>query len=549
MVAAALIILSCGEHTAVVSFPRSESALLKAMNDLRTQANLAPLEISDPLQSAAKKRATASALKGIASSDNNRLPALIAEGAYARFALSHEVSAPSFAQAAQILITDTLSKSKILHPSITHVGIGCDSEKGMVYLVIDLGKLAPRIDNTDARRAIQEKLDEKRIKNNLELLADNDNLNAVATEAAERYMNSEESSDKVLAEAQARVKSATFAFGRMTVSFQVAGDFNQVVVPERAADPALAFVGIGTGQGIRKEHETGAVAVVLIFAEPQTARDASKNLSDLPPPKAQLRSKISPDKPLPDQAWTATLTGNHRRAAKLFEKAYQKTKKPMWIYEAARAHARNEDNASALKNMRKYADLSLGEEKKKAVEMVTKLEKRESIFTASQAEQMSAEAKRFFVMGQLLFEQKQWDGAIDAFQQAYKYSEIPDIIYNIGLAHYRAGRIGEALSFFGEYQRLVPGASDVNQARQFFDIGVELYKSGRFEAASGQFAMAYGFAPFPELVFNLGLCYKAMGDSEKATRFFREYLENDVPIDDRESVQKLIRELSSGRKL
>jgi tetratricopeptide (TPR) repeat protein len=518
------------------------------MNDLRTKAGLAPVEISAVLQSTAKKRATESALKGIASSDNNRLPAFIAEGAFARFALSHEVSAPSFGQAAQILITDTLSKSKILHPSVTHVGIGVDSEKGIVYLVIDLAKLAPTLDSKNTRNIIQEKLDEKRIKNSVELLVDNENLNAVATKAAAQYMNTEESSDKILAEAQSQMKSETFAFGRMTVSFQVVSDLNQMVIPERAADPALAFVGIGTAQGVRKEHEAGAIAVVLIFAEPQTAHDASKNLSDLPPPKAQLRSKTSSDKPIPDQAWTATLTGNHRKAAKLFEKAYQQTKKPMWMYEAARAHARNEDNASALKDMRVYVQLSQGEEKNKSMEMVSKLEKGESIFTSSKAEQMSAEAKRFFVMGQILFDQKQWDGAIDAFQQAYKYSETPEIVYNIGLAHYRAGRIGEALAFFGEYQRLSPGAKDMNQAKQFFDIGVELYKDGRFDAASGQFAMAYSFAPFPELVFNLGLCYKAMGDTNKAIRFFREYLENDLVPDDRTTVQKLIRELSSGRK-
>ena len=91
-------------------------------------------------------------------------------------------------------------------------------------------------------------------------------------------------------------------------------------------------------------------------------------------------------------------------------------------------------------------------------------------------------------------------------------------------------------------------AANIEEARQFFDIGVELYKSGRFDAASLQFAMAYAFLPFPELVYNLGLCYKAMGENDKAIRFFREYLENELPEKDRNAVRAMIRELSSGKK-
>lgn len=540
-------ILGCGARTTGAGFPRTESALLGEINALRTKTGLPPLAISEILTSTARQRAVDAASGRADNKDENRLPLLVKAGAFARFSLSHAVAAPTFGEGGQKIITDTLSKSKLLHPALTHVGIGVEKKSGVTHIAVDMAKLVPLISDHTGLAVIQQKLDEKRVRNSLELLTENNHLNAAADTAAKKFMDGNASSDEVLATAQAALKSETFAFGRMTVSFQSASDLGQAVIPERAGDPSLAFAGIGIAQGNRADLEAGSVAVVIILAEPQTAHDGTRSISALPPPKAQPRAKIATDKPLTDQAWTATLTGNHSKAAKLFEKAYQQTPKPSLLYEAARAHARNDNAGAALKDMRLYAKLAEGEDKLKAMALIAKLESGESIFSASKDEQMSVEAKRFFVMGQLLFEQKEWDGAVDAFQQAYKFSATPEIVYNIGLAHYRAGRIGEALNFFGEYQRLVPGAADVAEARQFFDIGVELYQSGRFEAASLQFAMAYSFLPFPELVYNLALCYKAMGEDEKATRFFREYLENELPSEDQDAVRKIIRELA-GKK-
>jgi tetratricopeptide (TPR) repeat protein len=133
---------------------------------------------------------------------------------------------------------------------------------------------------------------------------------------------------------------------------------------------------------------------------------------------------------------------------------------------------------------------------------------------------------------------------VDAFQQAYTYSKHPDIIYNIGLTHLRAGRLGEALDYFGEYQKSVPRVNSANEAKQLFVIGVELYQAGQFEAASTNFAMAYAFAPFPELIYNLALCYKAMNQKEEALRFLREFVHTDPPKKERIEVEKMIRQLS-----
>jgi tetratricopeptide (TPR) repeat protein len=310
------------------------------------------------------------------------------------------------------------------------------------------------------------------------------------------------------------------------------------------SDPALESVGVGLAQGNHPEHEAGSIAVALLVAAPQKAHEAERGALEIPPPKAvPSQRELGRKGSAVDRAWIATLTGSHRRAARLFKQAYKKSKDPQLLYEAARAHARDGNIKAALSEMKKYSGLVEGEDKIKALDMVARLELGETIFATSKEEKMSTETKRFFVIGQRLFEQGEWDGAIDAFQQAYTYTKHPDIIYNIGLTHLRAGRVGEALRFFDEYQRHVPEASNVGQARQLFDIGLELYKAGQFEAASRHFAMTYAFMAFPELVYNLALCHKAMGENDKAVRFLREFLDTDPPEKDRAEAQKMIDDL------
>ena len=538
-----MFIAGCGGVSSRLGSKEMAKEMLAEVNDLRELKSLAPLAYDEKLNQTAMKRAVESADKGTPVSDNNRLPTIIATGAYARFALTHELSADSYGAALEMIKTDPLAKSKILHPSITHMGLGYESRLGTAYVAIDFARLVPAVDPKKAIETLDRKLNEKRAHNSMEPLVLDESLSAIAAEMTDRFMKGEGTSDTIISEAQTKLTGDTFRFGRVTIAFQVASELANVVVPERSGDPSLGFVGIGVTQGNHREHESGSLAVAFLLAEPQTAHDASRTISNLPPPKAapktQTESKGTPS----EQAWLATLTGNHTKAAKLFEKAFKKSQKPVFLYEAARAHVRNGDLKSALKVMRFYAAKVTGEEKADAEKMISLLKEGKTIFTATEKEKMSAEAKRFFVIGQSLYQKGEWDGAVDAFQQAYKYSPHPEIIYNIGLAHYRAGRIGEALDFFGEYQRLAPEATNVDEARQFFEIGVELYQAGRFESASRHFAMAYSFLPFPELVYNLALCYKAMGDKARAMRFFREYLENDLDKSEREQVSKEIETL------
>ncbi|MCP4601286.1 MAG: tetratricopeptide repeat protein [Proteobacteria bacterium] len=535
----------CGGAITSQDVQTAGGEVLSTINAEREANGLSPLQQDEILSRTAQELADAAAKRGTVEEEENRLPALIAQGSFARFAMSHEILTRKIGQVTEALINDPIAKSKILHGRLTHMGIGFTQSGAGVFTAIDLARVVPAADLDSVREDLVGRVELKRSSNSVEHLEFDKNLDDKAAQIAKEFIDGVAKSDELIARTQREMSGENFSLGRVTITFQVVGDVNAAVIPSRTSDPALAYAGLGLAQGNHPDHEPGSLVVVLFLAEPQTAHDARRQVSDLPPPKSAPRDGGSNEVgSFVDRAWVATLSGSHGKAAALFKRAYEKKKDPSLLYEAARAYARDEDLDSALATMQKFAGIAKGQDKKKALEMIALLKSGKSIFSKSEKQKMSVEAKRFFLIGQRLFEQGEWDGAIDAFQQAYTYTKHPDIIYNIGLAHCRAGRVGDALAFFDEYQKYVPEVRSVEEARQLFEIGIELYRTGQFEAAAGHFAMSYAFLPFPELVYNLALCHKAMGQKDEALRFLRELLDGDPPKKDRAEIEEMISELS-----
>jgi tetratricopeptide (TPR) repeat protein len=540
--ALAALAIGCGASTRSTDRTRPGERVFDSLNAVRAAAGLKPLERSAALDATAAAGAKAAAASGKLT-DSTPLPRIVAAGCYARFALSHAAKGKDAAAALAALLADPLGRSKVLHGSLTHVGLGYDPASGV--LVADFARLVPALDAAATEAEIRNRIAASRKRSSADALAPDAGLDRMAKRVVADYMAGKGTSDALIDAAQKEIGGAGFSFGRVTIAFQVVGDTLDLTIPERTNDPALAFLGVGLAQGNLTAHEPGSIAMVLVLAEPQGAHAEERVRSDLPPPKAVPSGGNAASKgTLVDQAWLLTLVGNHEKAAALFEQAYRKSKNASLLYEAGRSQARAGKNDRAVALLQEYAGLVGGDEKAKVEEMIAKLQKGESIFDTSAGAAMSLEAKRFFVIGQRLFEQGEWDGAIDAFQQAYAYAPHPDLLYNIGLAHLKAGRIGTALDFFSEYQRLVPQANNVEQAKQMFDLGVELYRVGQFEAASKRFAMAYAFMPVPDLVYNLALCHKAMGDAAEAIRLLQEFLDANPDTPDRATVEAMIAEMN-----
>ncbi len=540
----AFLFTGCGATSFGAGHQADINIVAEDINTVRGNENLPPLIIDSFLNRTAGDRAAAAVSTDVGLSEETPLPRIIKSGCFARFALSHGATGANVKKAVENLIADPLGISKITHSGVTHMGIGIAKKRGERIVILDLARVMAPIKPGEAHAEIVSMAVRKRDLNNVPPLKVDENLDKAARDMAQRFMAREETSDRLIEKAQAAIESKKFALGMVTISFQVADDLNSVIIPERTSDPALAFIGIGVAQGNHPDHETGSIAVTLFLAEPQTAHAATRKITDLPPAKAVPLGKSHSRGTILEQAWLATLVGKHASAARLFEKAYRTSKKPILLYEAARAHARNDKLDKSLKLMRKYAKLVEGEDLASAKEKIQLLEAGKSIFSQSEAAVMSHEARRFFVMGQRLFEQGEWEGAIDAFQQAFAYAKHPDILYNIGLAHLKAGRLGTAMDFFAEYQRIVPEAQNVDQAKQLFGIGVELYNVGQFEAASKRFAMAYSFLPIPDLVYNLALCYKAMGQKAEAVKLLREFLDSGPSESEATDAREMIKEIS-----
>ncbi len=537
------ITISCAHSNSNTLLKNQADTLLTKINKIRAAQKIEPLIFSDTLAKSAKKQAKLTAIK---QNDTKELPLdrITKTGSYARFALSCTIKGSSVDDAINRLIKDPLTAGKISHAGVTHMGAGIYNQGSSTYLTVDMARVVDPVDLTDLANGLFEDINKKRKLINITGLTPDAAMQHTAEQLVNNFIKAKASSDELIEKAKTDLAKNNFALGKITISFQVAGSKDELVIPERTSDPAARFIAIGIAQGNLPDHDAGSLAMAIFLATPQNSTSDANRTANLLKPRAMPGGhKDLSWKSAAEKAWIATLSGNHAKAAKLFKAAYKQTKNPQMIYEEARAYARNRQKDPALTTMKKYEELAKGDEKKKAAKMVKLLENGKSIFSTSKNEQINVEAKRFFILGQKLFESEQWQGAIDAFEQAYTYAPHPDLLYNIGLAHLKLSHIGDALDFFQQYMKLVPKAENLDQAKQLFQMGFELYSVGQFDAAATRFTMAYTLMPLPEVLFNLALCKKAMGDKKEALSILQELYDSAKNKKEQKEIQKMIRQI------
>ncbi len=522
-------ITSCNHTTFSTLTSSKRNELLADTNRQRARQGISPLALSEQLSTSAEhlaqKAATATSPQA---GPIDPLGRLIREGVFARFALSCTITADSAENAFHELFANPLHAGKLQHTGISHIGFGLASSGARVVLVVDMARLVDAVDTEEISRKLMKQIHHNRARIEAVAIAQDTRLMDAAARMNREFAASGRSSEALIESVKSDLAGSQMTLGKITISFQTASLPEDIVLAERTSDPTARYLGIAVTQANVQGQDAGAIIVTLILGSPQQTDTPDSNTAARRPKPRAMPDGHRPSKKatLEEQAWLATLVGNHKKAAQLFMKAYRQTNNAKLLYEAARAHARNREIAAALEKMNQYAALCesecTDEEKVTTGEMIKKLKRGESIFATSKESQYSLEAKRFFILGQKLFADGEWEGSIDAFSQAYAYAPHPDLIYNMGLAHLKAGHIGDALDFFQEYQRQVPEAKSTEQAQQLFEIGVELYNVGQFDAAAKRFTMAYSFLPLDEILYNLALCHQAMGDKTEALRLFQE---------------------------
>ncbi|TMQ03549.1 MAG: tetratricopeptide repeat protein [Deltaproteobacteria bacterium] len=85
-------------------------------------------------------------------------------------------------------------------------------------------------------------------------------------------------------------------------------------------------------------------------------------------------------------------------------------------------------------------------------------------------------------------------------------------------------------------------------ARLHFERGEKLYALTRFSEAIDEYQQAFDARPIPDFLFNIGQCYRNLGDYDAAIFSFRKYLTLAPDAPNRAQVEDLIGQLQAQKE-
>ena len=86
-------------------------------------------------------------------------------------------------------------------------------------------------------------------------------------------------------------------------------------------------------------------------------------------------------------------------------------------------------------------------------------------------------------------------------------------------------------------------AADDRPGRALFEKAETKFNLGRFDEALVDYQAAYEVEPLPAFLFNIGQCYRNIGNYERAQFFFRRYTALDPRSPNRPAAERLIAEM------
>lgn len=75
-------------------------------------------------------------------------------------------------------------------------------------------------------------------------------------------------------------------------------------------------------------------------------------------------------------------------------------------------------------------------------------------------DEVTAEARTFFERGVVMFRRHRYDAALTAFTAAYRFSPLPEVIYNLAVVSERTAHLQDAIDYYREYIRAMPTDPD-----------------------------------------------------------------------------------------
>jgi tetratricopeptide (TPR) repeat protein len=85
-------------------------------------------------------------------------------------------------------------------------------------------------------------------------------------------------------------------------------------------------------------------------------------------------------------------------------------------------------------------------------------------------------------------------------------------------------------------------------ARRHFERGETLFAVGKFDEALDEYQTAFEAKPLPGFLYNIGQCYRNLGDLDQAIFSFRKYLKLQPDAENKEAVERLIQDLEDQKE-
>lgn len=156
--------------------------------------------------------------------------------------------------------------------------------------------------------------------------------------------------------------------------------------------------------------------------------------------------------------------GRLDEAARLFAEADRLMPSPELAFNIARIYERMGDAPAAIRQFERYLRDSHPPDAERAdvearIAALRALEtrQRDQIMTAPPStDDMTAEARTFFLRGVAMFRRHRYDAALAAFTAAYRFAALPEVVYNLAVASERTGHTQDAIDYYREYLRARP---------------------------------------------------------------------------------------------
>lgn len=162
-------------------------------------------------------------------------------------------------------------RRNMLHPDVTHVGIGVEPDGEGDFLVTQIFvRKAAAIDLADARKKLLDAINASRRSKGQKPLVSDPNLEAAADDGAKAYF-ADPSLDQrgVVSRASRTAQMHALTFARVGSVMIVVDDIEDALRVESALDADARAIGIGIAQGDRPDVPPSSIAVVVLLGWPR----------------------------------------------------------------------------------------------------------------------------------------------------------------------------------------------------------------------------------------------------------------------------------------